>query len=917
MPPTLSLTFPPHPNQIPFHSDGLEFARGTIWAVVCFCAPHCILRAVSSSPQKKPLVTSGEQNHRDTSPGVDVEGLAVTQETGPAPNSNIIGHYQLLQRIGMGGMGEVWVAEQREPIRRRVAVKLIKAGMDSREVIARFESERQTLALMDHPAIAKVLDAGSTPQGAPYFVMDYVAGVPITAYCDQHRLSTHERLELFVHVCEGVQHAHQKAVIHRDLKPSNILVSEIDGRAAPKIIDFGVAKALTGRLTSETFFTTIGALVGTPEYMSPEQALSSGEDIDVRTDVYSLGIVLYELLTGVLPILLSNVTLSELLRRLKEEEPSRPSAKVQTQDPSKSTELARCRQADPMTLAKQLKGELDSIVLKAVDKDRSHRYASASDFAADIGRYLRNEGVLAVPYSTSYRVRKFVGRYRAPLGTLGAFILVLIAATAFSIRQSILANRQRDRADSQAAIAKAVNEFLQNDLLSQADSAAQGGNSAPDPEVKVRTLLDRAADRTEKRFANQPLVESEIQGTIGQTYLGLGLAAQGEEHLRRAYELSVANRGPDAPETLDMLTNLSEAISSQNRSADALAAAKTAFEGESRTLGPENPKTLVAMQNLGVMYLLDYQYADAEPLLKRALEIQTRHNGYDNIDTLNTSDGLAELYIEQSRYSEARPLLARGLESYRRVFGPEHPFTEREMFGLGKVLLGEGSYPEAENVFSDVLALEQRVRGKRHPDTLSTMNLLGSTYVEEGKFAAGVSLMEDGVRDRREVLGPRDRNTLKGELELGWAYHLKGDRAHAEQLLRSAMLGFRALGKDQGADLADAEDLLGFSLIEQHKYSEAEPLLREALAYRQQEMEDWHLSRTQTLLGAALNGLRRYPETEKLLLDGQQGLLGHESRMPAGQKRWLRFCEEQMVALYSAWGQPENAMRWQTKLQEK
>ena len=256
----------------------------------------------------------------------------------------IIGHYHLLQKIGEGGMGEVWLAEQKEPVRRRVALKLVKAGMNTREVMARFESERQALALMEHPAIARVFDAGSTPEGAPYFVMEYVAGVPITEYCDNHRLSIQERLELFTQVCEGVRHAHQKAVIHRDLKPSNILVAEVDGRPAAKIIDFGVAKALSQKLTAHTMFTRVGALIGTPEYMSPEQALSSGEDIDIRTDVYSLGIIFYELLAGAPPIELRRLAFDEFLQRLREEDPQKPSTKIRTRDAATGSDLARKRQ---------------------------------------------------------------------------------------------------------------------------------------------------------------------------------------------------------------------------------------------------------------------------------------------------------------------------------------------------------------------------------------------------------------------------------------------------------------------------------------------------------------------------------------------------------------------------------------------
>jgi serine/threonine protein kinase len=347
-------------------------------------------------------------------------------------------------------------------------------------VIARFESERQALALMDHPAIAKVFDAGSTPAGAPYFVMEYVAGVPITGYCDNHRLSTRERLELFMHVCEGVQHAHQKAIIHRDLKPSNILVTEMDGKAAPKIIDFGVAKALAQKLTADAMFTRVGVpLVGTPEYMSPEQASSSGEDIDTRTDVYSLGVIFYELLAGVPPLELRKIAFDEFLRRLREEDPSKPSTRIRTQDSITSAELARRRHTEPLTLAKQIRGDLDSIALKALEKDRSRRYGSPSDLAADIRRYLRNEAVLAVPPSAAYRVRKFARRYRAVLVAIGAFVLVLIMAAAISIWQSLRATKQRDRADEEAA-GPGGRDFLQNDLLAQA-SAITGSGPASNP----------------------------------------------------------------------------------------------------------------------------------------------------------------------------------------------------------------------------------------------------------------------------------------------------------------------------------------------------------------------------------------------------------------------------------------------------
>ena len=344
-----------------------------------------------------------------------------------------IGPYHLLELIGEGGMGEVWLAEQRQPVRRRVAIKFIKAGMDTRDVVARFESERQALALMDHPAIAKVFEAGSTPEGRPYFVMEYVAGVPITAYCDRHKLTVRQRMELFIHVCEGVQHAHQKAIIHRDLKPSNILVTEVDGKPMPRIIDFGVAKATSQKLSDGTVYTRLGTLIGTLGYMSPEQADPTGEDIDTRTDVYSLGAVLYELFTGTLPLDFKKRAYDEVLRRLRDEDAPRPSTKLATLG-EESAIAAKNRSADPPTLVRQLRGDPDSIALKAIEKDRACRYASASELAADIGRYLRNENVTAHLPSPAYGARKYIRRHRLGVATAAGGVLLLAA---FAVIQSI------------------------------------------------------------------------------------------------------------------------------------------------------------------------------------------------------------------------------------------------------------------------------------------------------------------------------------------------------------------------------------------------------------------------------------------------------------------------------------------------
>jgi serine/threonine protein kinase len=520
------------------------------------------------------------------SAGVDISELSANPvDESPAAAVSLantsVGPYRLLDLIGSGGMGEVWLGEQTQPVHRRVALKLIKAGMDTREVVARFQSERQALALMDHPTIAKVFDVGSTPQGRPYFAMEYIAGVPITDYCDQHRLTVRQRLQLFVEVCEGVQHSHQKAIIHRDLKPSNILVSEVGGRPLPRIIDFGIAKATSPELAAETPLTQTGAALGTPAYMSPEQALSGGMDVDTRTDVYSLGVVLYELLVGVRPLDLHDLGTEEKLRRLRDTEVPRPSSRLRTRD-DKGT-AAQHRGCDVANLARLLRGDLDAITLKALEKERSRRYRSPADLAADIRRYLQNESVHAVPPSTVYRTRKFVRRYRGALLIACTFALVLVIAAIVSIRQSIRANRE-------AAAAQAVNDFLRNDLLAQAGTRAQfsrGGKA--DPDLKVRTALDRASDGIGERFQQQPEVEASIRETMGQTYMDLGMAKKAQEQFERALNLRRRALGVADPATLRTGSHVAEAVYLQGYFPQSEALISQVLSAQRRVLGLQHP----------------------------------------------------------------------------------------------------------------------------------------------------------------------------------------------------------------------------------------------------------------------------------------------------------------------------------------
>jgi serine/threonine protein kinase len=465
------------------------------------------------------------------------ELVAPSDRTGPAMAALEAGQrfaedFRLIRKLGEGGMGQVWLAEQISPVHRQVALKLIKAGMYDAAVVERFQSERQSLAMMDHPAIARVFDAGTTPQGQPYFVMEYVPGLPITEYCDERKLSIRARLELFVRVCEGVQHAHQKATIHRDLKPANILVQEVDGNPVPRIIDFGLAKATTATAVGENLLTQWGHFVGTPGYMSPEQTDPNVHDIDTRTDVYALGVVLYVLLTGLRPFeTRAQQPLDQFLQMLREDEPPTPSAKLSA-DRDTSEASAEARGTEPRQLVRLLRGDLDAITGKALERDRSRRYGTPSDLAADVQRYLSHEPVLARAPSAAYRLRKYTRRHRAGVAA-AAGVLLLLAAFALlqslelrqTTRERDRANHERDRALALAARNQAVQEFL--DLL--ITDAAQS-----DQPVSVSGMLARSELLAASEFHDDPEDRAAVLDMLGVHYHSTGNDTQAEPLLKQA-----------------------------------------------------------------------------------------------------------------------------------------------------------------------------------------------------------------------------------------------------------------------------------------------------------------------------------------------------------------------------------------------
>ena len=649
-----------------------------------------------------------------------------------------IGRYKLLQQIGEGGFGVVFMAEQQEPVVRKVALKIIKLGMDTRQVVARFEAERQALAMMDHPNIAKVHDAGTTESGRPYFVMELVQGIPITQYCDQKQLTPKERLELFIPVCQAVQHAHQKGIIHRDLKPSNVLVMTYDGKPVPKVIDFGVAKALHQKLTEKTLFTQFGNVVGTLEYMSPEQTELDVLGTDTRSDIYSLGVLLYELLTGSTPLdgrKLREAGYAQMLKTIREEEPPKPSTRVASSGAALAA-LSTSRHTEPNKLSRLMAGDLDWIVMRCLEKDRSRRYETADGLARDIGRYLSDEPVEASPPSATYKLRKFARKYRIPLRVAAGFILLLAGATVVSSWQAIRATRakatavaaeqrasrerdqaqfekkraeeEKNRADEQAAIAKAINNFLNDDVLGQADMSNQVDpsitgapvESVPDPDLTVHEALNRAIVRIPAKFKDQPLVEAAIRTTIAT--LDGPYEAKATPQLEQALRLRRQFAAAGDPDTLRTMCALAEAYYIQNHIPQALTLLEEAVSSARKFHGEGDEITFEAGQSLLYIYADQNRLDEAESLLTKMLDGDRRLNGGRNAPELNGMLGV--LYMRQGRLTEAEPLLLQRVQSSREQYGKLHNATLRSIRRVAELYRRQGQYWKSEVLLAQALA---------------------------------------------------------------------------------------------------------------------------------------------------------------------------------------------------------------------
>ena len=689
-----------------------------------------------------------------------------------------LGPYRIVQVLGEGAMGIVYEAEETGAVRRRVALKVIRAGLDTKEVIARFEAERQTLALMNHPGIAKVLSTGTTETGQPFFAMELVRGLPITEFCDFHKVSVRRRMELFTAVCQAVQHAHQKGVIHRDLKPSNILVTEQDDAPQPKIIDFGIAKALGPQLTEGTLLTQWGQAIGTPAYMSPEQAESSGTDVDTRADIYSLGVVLYELLVGRLPVDPSDLGIHTFFVRLKlrETNPPVPSARLRTLGHDGIT-IATARHTNPGTLRGEVRGDIDWIVMKALEPDRTRRYETANALAADLQRYLANEPISARPPSTYYRFRKFVRRHRGGVAAAAIAGTALVAGAVFS------AISWR-RAAHEAAAAREVTAFL-TQLFSVSDPGEARGSV-----ITAREILDRGSRRVRDELASQPVLQQRLMGTMGRVYQSLGLYAAADSLLRDALKVS------------------------------------------EREFGPNDTSVATTLNALGDVARARGDYARAEQDYTRALAIRERKTGPKSIEVATTLAGLASLRLQQGRNAEAESLSIRvlGIDSTAR--GPDDPQTARDLEHLALAYWGEGRLAEAEPLMRRALAIKQRALGNDHPDVASTANNLGVLYYTLGRYSDALVEYQLTLASQERTEGPDHPDVGEVLGNIGETYWKLGRFAEAEPAFRRSLaIEEKALAPDHPAIAVTLNGLAGL-LRDQGRYAEAEPLYKRALQIR-------------------------------------------------------------------------------------
>ena len=839
----------------------------------------------------------------------------------PGEDGERIGHYKLLQQIGEGGFGVVWMAEQIEPVRRRVALKILKPGMDTKEVIARFEQERQALAMMDHPNIAKVFDAGTTPAGRPFFVMELVKGMPITKYCDEAGLGTRERLALFGDVCSAINHAHQKGVIHRDIKPSNVMVTLHGDKPVVKVIDFGIAKATQGRLTDKTIFTRFEQFIGTPVYMSPEQASMSGLDVDTRSDIYALGVLLYELLTGKPPFdakSLASAGYEEMRRIIREVEPPKPSSRLSTVAGEERLTLAKARHIDPAKVSRLVEPDLDWIVMKAIEKDRARRYETASGLALDLQRYLQNEPVLARPPSFGYKAGKFVRKYKRGVIAAAAVLLALLAGL---VASTVLYLEKRDAWASESVQRQKAERLAQSEVAARQEAEAISKYiinifESSDPErdgrkITVAETLDRAARELDADLASQPLLRDRLQYTLGLTYAALGLSADAIPLLEKSRDFCLATVGPEHRTTLGVALSLATSYRNAERLSEAIKLQEEVVDVSRKVLGPEDTSTIGAIHNLGMYYrdagrrpealkmqeevlvlrrkvlppehpdiagamqnlAISYfdagRQADAIRMFEEAFAFFLRVAGPEKPRTLKAMSDLAEIYSFAGRRDDAFKMREKLLELFDKVSGPDHPDTIQAKALLARSYDSAGRPAEALKMLEEVLVLSGTVNGLKHRMTLLTMVFLADSYAQAGREAEALKLREEVLELRKVVLGPGHPDTLAAMHYLVSSYSAAHRRDEAIKLGEEVLELHRKVSGPKHPDMQTLMRNLVASYWGAGRRDEALKLQEEVLALRRKGSGPEHLD-TLHAAAALANSYRdanRLPEAEKVADD--------------------------------------------------
>jgi eukaryotic-like serine/threonine-protein kinase len=859
-------------------------------------------------------------------PGGDRPGFEVVAEEKPG---DWIGRYKLLQKIGEGGCGVVYMAEQEEAVRRRVALKVIKLGMDTKAVITRFEAERQALARMEHPNIARVLDAGATTAGRPYFVMELVRGMRITDYCDQNNLSTERRLQLFIKVCQAIQHAHQKGVIHRDIKPSNILVTLHDGQPVPKVIDFGIAKATQGRLTEQTLFTAFEQFIGTPAYVSPEQAEMSGLDIDTRSDIYSLGVLLYELLLGRTPFDTQDLVkagIDEMRRRIREQEPARPSSRLRSLNDSDRTTIARRRGTDGPHLTLRLRGDLDWIVMRCLEKDRSRRYETANGLATDIQRHLDNEPVMARPPSTTYLLQKLVRRHRLAFSAGAIMTAALIGGSVFStsmffrerhaheralaaerqarhekVRAELAgANEARLRAEAQVREQRAQTEAAQRGKMAEVMTGTLGDLNRlvalSGDRMSLRDLIDQTDER-KKQLADQPEVVANVDEMLGGTYFRLGEYERAEKLFQEALQLRRRVQGEDAPEVAQTLNFLGLVYSGQSR------------------------------------------WPDAEQCHLNALEMQRQHFGPKHAAVAETMCNLAWVLAQQARLEESENLFRLAAAQQRDLYGAQHQTVATTLTRLGTVLMQEGRVADSEQILREAYDINVATFGRNSAEVAGALNMLAVTIaLDVPRLQEAIQLYREAY-EIREHLGEASaaRSTAAGPTgaareATGKAASHAGPAADPAPASLNAMLATPGSLAEVDAVLRDARRYAAINygqesweeafflaisawiMLEEGKFEQAEAATRQCLTIREKlRPNDWSTHHARHMLGAALEGQHRVKEAETLLVEGYRGMRAQQAGIPQFHIPRIGEAVQRIIRFYERLSRMDEVAQWQTE----